>query len=108
MSKFKVGDWIVNIKTEDQTAYRIIEINDNFYKIKEGINELGYNRNLDPDLRLATSEEIWDIMVNVYLQNVTGEDKNYVAAVVAKEIEVIAMNVKVEDKLKCNLFSRMQ
>ena len=37
MSKFKVGDWIVNIKTEDQTAYRIIEINDNFYKIKEGI-----------------------------------------------------------------------
>lgn len=58
MSKFKVGDWIVNIKTEDQTAYRIIEINENFYKIKEGINELGYNRNLDPDLRLATSEEI--------------------------------------------------
>lgn len=31
---------------------------EDFYKIKEGKNELGYNRNLEPDLRLATSEEI--------------------------------------------------
>ena len=58
MSKFKVGDWIVYVKSEDQTAYRIIEINENFYKIQEGKNELGYNRNLEPDLRFATSEEI--------------------------------------------------
>ena len=58
MSKFKVGDWIVYVKSEDQTAYRIIEINENFYKIKEGKNELGHKRNLEPDLRLATAEEI--------------------------------------------------
>ena len=45
MIKFKVGDWIVYVKSEEQTAYRIIEINENFYKIKEGKNELGYNRN---------------------------------------------------------------
>ena len=35
MNKFKVGDWIVNIKTEDQAAQRIIEINEKFYKIKD-------------------------------------------------------------------------
>ena len=48
------------------------------------------------------AEKIWDIMVNVYVQNVMKEDKNHVLDVVVKGTEAIAMNVKVEDKLKCN------
>ena len=40
MNKFKVEDWIVYVKTEDQTAYRIIEINENIKIRSNAINVL--------------------------------------------------------------------
>ncbi len=39
-------------------AYKIIEVNAKYYKIKHGENELGYSRSLEEDLRLASNDEI--------------------------------------------------
>jgi hypothetical protein len=58
MSKFNVGDWIVYTRTKMPKAYKIIEVNAKYYKIKHGENELGYSRSLEEDLRLASNDEI--------------------------------------------------
>jgi len=53
-----VGDWIVYSLAENPVAYKIIEVNGDYYKIEPGKNNLGFSRKNESDLRLATSEEI--------------------------------------------------